>query len=81
MFFFNLLGDIEGGEVPLLVLAHQEGKLAERFGIVPAILGMMTVVFTGLAIGLILKAHHFVLEVPPGVKQSSLADVCSRVCG
>ena len=59
MLFLNLLGDVEGGEVPLLVLAHQEGKLAERFGIVPAILSMMTVVFTGLAIGLILKAHHF----------------------
>ena len=38
MLFLNLLGDVEGGEVPLLVLAHQEGKLAERFGIVPAII-------------------------------------------
>ena len=38
---FLLLGDIEGGEVPLLVLAHQEGKLAERFSIVPAIIVRM----------------------------------------
>ena len=41
VFLQNLLGNVEGGEVPLLVLAHQEGKLAERFGIVPSILVSM----------------------------------------
>ena len=36
-FVAQLLCDVEGGEVPILVLSHQECKLAESLSIVPAI--------------------------------------------